>query len=112
MADVRSSLGKYQTGYQHRCEYHALVFHEIAACRIALGTGMVALFGDLIGAFPKSWRELVLVLAAVSGSVVGSNLVLLKAFLQNNAVEVTCSGQSVVQTESGIPEGGMLGLLL
>ena len=30
-ADVRKSLGASQTGYIYRCEYHALVFHELAA---------------------------------------------------------------------------------
>ena len=109
---VRKSLGKFQTGYIYRCEYQALVFHEIAAARVELGVGMVTLMGDLVGAFPKSWRELLIVLAALAAHVVGSQLVLLKEFLRNTSLEVTCGGESIVDIHSGIPEGGMLGPLL
>ena len=111
VTDIRRALGRYQTGYMHRCEYHALVFHEVAAFRLHMGVGMVALMGDLVGAFPKSWRELILVLAALEAQVSGSRLVLLQEFLKNTAVEVSCSGRSVVPTDSGLPEGGMLGPL-
>ena len=83
-----------------------------AAARIELGVGMVALMGDLVGAFPKSWRELLIVLAALAAHVVGSQLVLLKEFLRNTSIEVTCSGESIFDINSGIPEGGMLGPLL
>ena len=51
--DIRAAMGIFQYGYQYRCEYHALVFREIAASRIALGPGMVALLGDLVGAFQR-----------------------------------------------------------
>ena len=66
---VRKAVGPSQTGYIHRCEYHALAFHELAACRLGCGVGMLALMGDLVGAFPKTWRALVLVLASVSAGV-------------------------------------------
>ena len=112
VTDVRQAIGKFQTGYTHRCEYHALTFHEVAAARVHSGTGLVALFGDLVGAFPKAWRELILVLAAVSGSVVGSKLILLREFFRFTAMEVTCSGSSVLELHSGLPEGGLLGPLL
>jgi hypothetical protein len=112
VSDVRSSVGMYQTGYMYRCEYHALTFHEVAAARVYLGVGLVALFGDLVSAFPKAWRELLLVLAALHAQVTGSRLVLLREFLRNTAVEVTCSGDSILDIHSGIPEGGMLGPLL
>ena len=72
---------------------------------------MVALMGDLVGAFPKTWRELVVVLAKLEAQVSGPRLVLLAAFLRNTAVEVSYSGCPVVETESGLPEGGMLGPL-
>ena len=75
---IRRALARYQTGYMHRCEYHAFVFHEVAAFRLHMGVGMVALMGDLVGAFPKSWRELNLVLAALEAQVKGSRLVLLQ----------------------------------
>ena len=61
---------------------HALCFHEVAAHRLYLGTGMVAIMGDLVGAFPKTWRELVVVLARLEAGVRGSRLVLLKDSLR------------------------------
>ena len=67
--------------------------------------------GDLVGAFPKTWRELVVVLVRLEAGVRGSRLVLLKEFLRYTAVEVSYSGTSTVQTHSGLPEGGMLGPL-
>ena len=111
VGEVRQALGKYQTGYVHRCEYHALAFHEVAASRLWLGVGMVALLGDLVGAFPKAWRELIVVLAKVEAGINGSLLVLLREFLKHTAVEVAYSGKSTVPTVSGLPEGGMLGPL-
>lgn len=72
---------------------------------------MVAFLGDLVGAFPKTWRELVVVIAGFEAQVKGSRLILLKEFLRNTAVEISCSGRSIVTTDSGLPEGGMLGPL-
>jgi len=111
VADVRRALGKYQTGYMHRCEYHALTFHEVAAFRKSLGVGMVALMGDLVDAFPKAWRELIVTLAKLEAQVQGSRLLLLREFLKHTTEEVSYSGRSVVTTDSGLPEGGMLGPL-
>ena len=111
VGDVRRALGCNQTGYAHRCEYHALTFHEVAASRLQAGMGMVALLGDLVGAFPKSWRELIVVIANLEAQVTGSRIVLLKEFLRHTSVEVSYSGQSRVTTTSGLPEGGMLGPL-
>ena len=108
---VRRAAGPCQTGYQHRCEYNALIFHELAASRLACNVGMVALMGDLVGAFPKTWRSLVIVLAAVAAGVQGTELVLLREFLRFTAVEISYSGSSVVETSGGLPEGGMLGPL-
>ena len=73
---------------------------------------MVALMGDLRGAFPKTWRALVIVLAKLEAQVMGSRLVLLQQFFKHTAVQVTYSGNSVVETDSGLPEWGMLGPLL
>ena len=70
--DVRRAIGPYQTGYVHRCEYHALCFHEVAAFRLHLGVGMIALMGDLVGAFPRAWREMIIVLARLEANVCGS----------------------------------------
>ena len=64
-AAVRQALGSSQTGYINRCEYHALVFHELAAGRLACGLPIIALLGDLVSAFPKSWRALIMVLAGI-----------------------------------------------
>ena len=50
-------------------------------------------------------------LTAAVAQVKGSRLVLLREFLRNTAVEVNYSGSSVVQTTSGLPEGGMIGTL-
>ena len=55
LTKVREAVGYHQTGYRFRCEYEALIFHELAANRLHLGVGLVALFGDLVGAFPKAW---------------------------------------------------------
>ena len=101
---IRLAVGPFQTGYIHRCEYHALVFHEVAASRLHWGCGLVALMGDLVGAFPKPWRDLVVVVACLEEQVVGSKLVLLKEFLRHTAVEISYSGRSVVHTASGLPE--------
>ena len=99
--DVRKALGEYPTGYVHRCEYHALCFHEVAASRLHMGVGLMALLGDLVGAFPKTWRELVVVLACLEAHVQGTRLVLLKDFLRHTAVKVYYNGQLVVETNSG-----------
>jgi hypothetical protein len=93
----------------NRCEYHALCFHEVAAFCIWAGPGMLALLGDLVGAFPKAWRELIIVLANKEAKIQGSRLVLMRELLRNTAVEVSCSGNSVVDTWSGLPESGLLG---
>ena len=111
VADIRCAVGKHQTVYRHRCEYHALAFHEVAAARLHMGVGLVALLGDLVGAFPKTWRELVVIIACLEANVTGSRLMLLKAFLRHTAVEVSYSGRSVLETGSGLPEGGLLGPL-
>ena len=111
VAKVRLAVSSSQTGYIHRCEYHALAFHELAACRLGCGCGLWALMGDLVGAFPKTWRALVLVLASVSAGIQGTELVLLREFLRHTSVEVSYSGSSVVEMDSGLPEGGMLGPL-
>ena len=82
----------------------------------------MALLGDLIGAFPKSWRKLLVVLAGTPGggsqtgdrttklrALTGSRLILFAELLEHAAVEVTNSGASVVETPSGLGEGGVLG---
>ena len=79
----------------------------MAAARLHSGVGMVALFGDLVGAFPRSWRELLMVLAAASANVVGSKLILLRELLRHTSIQVTCSGSSLLDISSGIPEGGL-----
>ena len=75
VSQVRQALGQHQTGYRYRCEYQALIFHEVAANRMELGLGLVAFFGDLVGAFPKAWRELLVVLTSLEAHVTGSRLV-------------------------------------
>ena len=72
---------------------------------------MLARMGDLVGAFPKTWRELVVLLARLEAQVMGSRLLLLKEFLRHTAVEVSYSGRSILDTSAGLPEGGMLGPL-
>ena len=48
-------------------------------------------------------------LARAEAGIQGSRLVLLSEFLKHTAVEVSYIDRSVVSTESGLPEGGMLG---
>ena len=91
VADVRRAVGPFQTGYVHRCEYHALVLHEVAASRLHAGMGMVAFLGDLVGAFPKAWRELLVVVAHLEAHVTGSRIMLMKEFLRHTVVELSYS---------------------
>ena len=92
-------------------QYHALVLHEVATSRLHAGMGMVALLGDLVGAFPKAWRKLLIVFANLEAHVTGSRTMVMKEFLRHTVVELSYSGCSRVPMASGLPEGGMLGPL-
>ena len=70
---LRQKLGPAQAGYVYTCEYHLLTLLEIAADRIARGLALLVLLGDLIGAFPKVWRALLVTLAARPGQLGGSS---------------------------------------
>ena len=70
---LRQKLGPAQAGYVYTCEYHLLTLLEIAADRIARGLTLLVLLGDLIGAFPKVWRALLVILAARPGQLGASS---------------------------------------
>jgi hypothetical protein len=112
--DLRAKLGKAQTGYTYSCYYHLVTLHEIARDRLTRGLWLIVMLGDLIGAFPKAWRALLATLAGSGGRgppLEGSRLVLFAELLENSSVQVTNSGQSLVNTPSGLGEGGVLGPL-
>ena len=70
---LRQKLGPAQAGYVYTCEYHLLTLLDIAADRVARGLALLVLLGDLMGAFPKVWRALLVTLAARPGQLGGSS---------------------------------------
>ena len=61
---VHAWLHPAQTGYRFACEDQMLVLHAIAEHRRAAGLPLIIILADLVKAFPRVWREYMVVLAA------------------------------------------------
>lgn len=58
VARIRQHVGRLQSCYIHRCDYHTVALHELIADRRAFSIPFFMLMGDITGAFPKAWRDL------------------------------------------------------
>ena len=109
---VRSALTSGQSGYVRDVEDPIVLLHEICALRLAINLPTWTLMGDFKKAFPKVWREDLLVKMGIHGLVKDCAFALLCDVLHRDFILVPMSGTSLVDIQRGIPEGGTIGTLL
>ena len=107
---IQGSLHPAQTGYQYACEDQFLILLAMAEHRKSLSLPLVVVLADLVKAFPRTWRDYVLVSAMAS--LTAEQFLCLDDMLSQNSVFITESGVSELQMLRGLAEGGYLGALL
>ena len=100
-----------QSGYSKGVDDPHLVMHELSWVARAENRTIWSVMGDFKKAFPRTWRELLLVLLGQGPQVHDGMFELLANCLESDLVHVWCSGQSVITVVQGVPEGGSLGPL-
>ena len=113
---VRPSIWGYlfdgQSGYMRSTDDPLLALTELTTSTISDKKCFFALLGDFQKAFPFTWREDILLLAANCPNLTGGQLHLLGDMLSLDVVLVRLGGESPVIVKQGLPEGGCLGPLL
>ena len=90
-----------------------ILLHEITAIFESTERRFCAVMGAFVKAFPRCWREdVLLILKTRVPDLRGSSFALLRDILEPNIVRVHLGSCSGVQVRQGIPEGGNTGTLL
>ena len=90
-----------------------MVLHELSSDALSNDRCFFAVMGDFEKAFPSTWREDILGLAARCPGVQGGIFHLLGDILAWDAVHVLLAGSGVVNVcQQGLPEGGCSGPIL
>ena len=91
---LQSTIVPWQSGYVRGVEDAMIALHETTSLVLAEGRCVWSLFGDFVRAFPRVWRDDLLVLLSGSESVRGGSYALLAdMFTQDNVhVAERCIG--------------------
>ena len=109
---IWGSLCEGQSGYMRSTDDPLMVLHDLSMDALSCGRCFFAVLGDFEKAFPSTWREDILCLAAKCPGVAGGVLHLLGDALAWDAVHVLLAGSGVINICQGLPEGGCLGPIL
>ncbi len=110
-SQVKGSITAGQSGYIRDVGDAHLLLHECMAEAIAVHKPIWAVFGDLQKAFPRTWREAMLLELATTARVQDGILSVLGSMMEQDHIYVFISGGSVVTMRQGVAEGGLLGPL-
>ena len=106
---MRASISMYQSGYMSDVSDPKLCLHELAAQYKAANRVLLAILGDLIKAFPRAWRDLLLERIHTVGGFRDGMMALIASILSEDEWLVTLSGVSWVRVKEGVPEGSRIG---
>ena len=109
---VSPALQPIQGGYIRDSLDTVLYLHELSVHYVACGRCLLAIHGDLIHAFPRTWREELLVLLHYVVGIRDGALAEVASILEWDEWLVPLSGASWKSITQGLPEGGVLGPLL
>ena len=108
---VRAHLSRGQSGYVRDVGDPQLVLQAAMACIQETNRCAWTCFGDLLKAFPHTWREALVMLMHDGPGLRCGALALLGSVLQFDVILVRQSGASEVRVDQGVPEGGVIGPL-
>ena len=106
---IHSSLDDVQTGYRYDMFHHQLTLSILQDDYRHFNRTLFVVFADFVHAFPRAWRDLLLVEARETAGIRDGALALLAAIMKQDAWRVALSGTSVVTLTEGIPEGSKYG---
>jgi len=109
--DIFAYIMPCQSGYQKGVESPHFVLHEVAAMAKVQGRQLWLVLGDFKKAFPRVWRNHLLLLLNKGPRVLDGAFALLASILESDVAHVWLGGRSSVVVVEGIPEGGSLGPL-
>ena len=109
---VSPALQPVQGGYIRNSLDTVLYLHELSVHYVACGRCLLAIHGDLIHAFPRTWREELFVLLHYVVGIRDGALAEVASILEWDEWLVPLSGASWKSITQGLPEGGVLGPLL
>ena len=108
---LRDRITQGQSGYIRDVGDAHLLLHELTAAAIQARKTIIAVFGDLQKAFPRTWREGLLLNLHEFGGVRDGAFALLRSILEEDCVHINHNGCAVVWVQQGVPEGGSMGPL-
>ena len=109
---IWSSLQPVQGGYIRDSLDTVLCLHELSANYVACDRCLITVHGDLVHAFPRTWREELVVLLRQVVNVRDGVLAEVGSILKWDEWLLPLSGISWQTIMQGLPEGGVLGPLL
>ena len=98
-----------QTGYRFDVQFHQFTLYILQDDYRFHQRAFIEIFADLVHAFPRAWRNLILAEASDTTKITIGALALLAAILEEDFWRITLNGDSITQTVQGIPEGRKLG---
>ena len=93
---MRSALTPGQSGYERDVEDPIFLLHEVCVSRLAANLPTWILMGGLKEAFPKVWREDLLVQICINGLIKDGAFALLCDMLHHDLILVPLSGCSLM----------------
>jgi hypothetical protein len=107
---VWGALQDEQSGYRGATDDPLLIAHEYIADRTGRGLPTLMLLGDMVKAFPRTWRAALL--DELKDCMSGGAYVLTAECLDFDEVLVGMSAEDILlRATQGVPEGGVLGPL-
>ena len=107
---VREYIWPGQSGYVRGVDDPHTFLHELVALRKPLGLVLVTLLGDHVNAFPRSWRDDLLLLMSDGAGVRAGALALFAGMLSPETIHVWLDGVSKCNVSTGLPEGSTIGM--
>ena len=110
-ASLRADLRGCQSGYIRDVQDPHLLLHEVVSMRRQRNMPTWLVMADYVKAFPRTWRDDLLVILAEGPQLQDGAFALLADILARDEVVINQSGWSVVELRHGLPEGGTIGPL-
>ena len=106
---LHRSLEWFQTGYRFDVKNHHFTLSSLQAEYQHWNRCFIAIFADFVHAFPRGWRAAIVEQCHDCAGLKDGALALLGSIMDSDYWRITLSGDSVVSTREGIPEGSKYG---
>ncbi|CAE7246984.1 unnamed protein product [Symbiodinium natans] len=106
---IHSSFDFVQTGYRFDVLHHHLTLSVLQDDYKCWRRAFFVIFADFVHAFPRAWRDLLLVEARHTAGIRDGAFALLASVMKCDFWRIALSGESVATVADGVPEGSKYG---